>query len=715
MEGDIGAFLNRVAKVDEDGYNRLLSEGYADWLRTYTGLEERRKALDNRRLFEHAVETAVVIAPVSARRAKVSIDKFVEPKSDGPLGGVYHDSGNKMAVASDLTVLVMSSKDYDADKAGKIVSPKGSILEGVEYPAVARVIPGDDLRVSNYGVDFGVLEGMVSKAMSMAKSERNRRIARGEKTVNGNKITYDYDAGDGVRLRVTTEKHGVHERFTNFMSNRGPRQEKRAENTQSSAPRSNAEVSGAKVGKKSVTDKAKELRTTSGVVYGWTVDGEVWLNRDAMNPETPLHEYTHLWDAMVRRENPELWERGKELMKQTPLWEEVMDDPNYADIRDNEDEVASEVHSRLTGRRGAERMAAMVDEVRSEGPVAEAARVTLVERLKRWLHDMFGALKETLGKWSRRDLRGLTAEQFADMTLRDLAEGVNPRSGDRTLVAVHNISEDKLGESLELGGLPMPSMAVTKAATGHSGYGDISLVFGRESIDPSDRRNKVYSGDAWTPTFPEIGYKLDDKLTGKIYARANKAGHLPMFLSVDFHPDNIERRLGRGGEQGLMESLGKDYGVKQMFLSEQGYAVKEFAKREVEKYTPDNIGMYDKMLERIGVDRLRNESYESLLPEVKEIIGQQRGEDFDKMPSFVAKTLIRGSIRNAVDYADNGNVKTETDLAATRAKIDGRIDPEKYESWLEDTFSGIIEKRGIRGIGTHRRETAANGSRFMMR
>ena len=67
-------------------------------------------------------------------------------------------------------------------------------------------------------------------------------ISKGVCSTKGNKITYDYTLPDGIRLRVTTEKHGDNERFTNYISNRKPLQEKRAKNTHLSAPRSNAEV-----------------------------------------------------------------------------------------------------------------------------------------------------------------------------------------------------------------------------------------------------------------------------------------------------------------------------------------------------------------------------------------------------------------------------------------------------------------------------------------
>lgn len=61
-----------------------------------------------------------------------------------------------------------------------------------------------------------------------------------------------------------------------------------------------------------------------------------------------------------------------------------------------------------------------------------------------------------------------------------------------SLVAVHNLTEDKLLKTLKLEGIPMPSIAVTKSKMGWNNFGDISLVFGKDTIDPKSRKNKVY-------------------------------------------------------------------------------------------------------------------------------------------------------------------------------------------------------------------------------
>ena len=168
------------------------------------------------------------------------------------------------------------------------------------------------------------------------------------------------------------------------------------------------------------------LRTPNGTVYGWTQGGKVFLTKEGMNAETPIHEYTHLWDKMVQQKNAELWNRGKELLKQTPTWNEVVNDKNYANIAHDEDAVASEVHSRLSGENGAKVLEQMIKDARKDGAMAVAKAASITERIKEWIKDMFAALKETLSAWSKQDLADLSIKDFNNLTLRDLAEGVNP-------------------------------------------------------------------------------------------------------------------------------------------------------------------------------------------------------------------------------------------------------------------------------------------------
>lgn len=72
------------------------------------------------------------------------------------------------------------------------------------------------------------------------------------------------------------------------------------------------------------------------------------------------------------------------------------------------------------------------------------------------------------------------------------------------LIAVHNLREDELLKAIRLGGFPMPSIAIQNSAKPNNSYGEISVLFRKESVDPEQNAtNKVYSGDRYTPIFPQ--------------------------------------------------------------------------------------------------------------------------------------------------------------------------------------------------------------------
>lgn len=57
-----------------------------------------------------------------------------------------------------------------------------------------------------------------------------------------------------------------------------------------------------------------------GVVYGYTDGKEIVLNQEHLNPNTPIHEYQHLWRTAAKNMNPELIEHGDKLIMQTQLF-----------------------------------------------------------------------------------------------------------------------------------------------------------------------------------------------------------------------------------------------------------------------------------------------------------------------------------------------------------------------------------------------------------
>lgn len=163
-----------------------------------------------------------------------------------------------------------------------------------------------------------------------------------------------------------------------------------------------------------------------GVVYGYTDGKEIVLNQEHLNPNTPIHEYQHLWRTAAKKMNPELIAHGDELIKQTQLFRDLKEDPNYKHLSD--DEICDEAFARLTGEDGAAILEQMAKDAIKENPLDTAKELTIINRLKNWLKKFWYWTLETFIKWKPEDIKKMTLEDIRNLVLRDLAQGVDPRT-----------------------------------------------------------------------------------------------------------------------------------------------------------------------------------------------------------------------------------------------------------------------------------------------
>ena len=163
-----------------------------------------------------------------------------------------------------------------------------------------------------------------------------------------------------------------------------------------------------------------------GVVYGYTDGKEIVLNQEHLNPNTPIHEYQHLWRTAAKEMNPELIAHGDELIKQTQLFADLKEDPNYKHLSD--DEICDEAFARLTGEDGAAILEQMAKEAIKENPLDTAKELTIINRLKDWLKKFWYWTLDTFTKWKPEDIKKMTLEDIRNLVLRDLAQGVDPRN-----------------------------------------------------------------------------------------------------------------------------------------------------------------------------------------------------------------------------------------------------------------------------------------------
>lgn len=163
-----------------------------------------------------------------------------------------------------------------------------------------------------------------------------------------------------------------------------------------------------------------------GVVYGYTDGKEIVLNQEHLNPNTPIHEYQHLWRTAAKKMNPELIEHGDKLIMQTQLFADLKEDPNYKHLSD--DEICDEAFARLTGEDGAAILEQMAKDAIKENPLDTAKELTIINRLKNWLKKFWYWTLETFTKWKPEDIKKMTLEDIRNLVLRDLAQGVDPRT-----------------------------------------------------------------------------------------------------------------------------------------------------------------------------------------------------------------------------------------------------------------------------------------------
>ena len=171
-------------------------------------------------------------------------------------------------------------------------------------------------------------------------------------------------------------------------------------------------------------------------------------------------------------------------------------------------------------------------------------------------------------------------------------------NGEKELIAVHNLTEENLREALDLGGMPSPSIAVVRAREGHSKYGPISLVFGPDSIDPqANRANRVYGSDAWTPTRPNVEYKVNADQAMKLnteLAQLSRQTAKGAFARGSVLTGTLDMEASSQSPKQLAGSLAQNDAVKAAYLADKGEDIRVVTKPEV-RFTESQKKRYEKI------------------------------------------------------------------------------------------------------------------------
>nr|DAF55970.1 MAG TPA: Cytosine specific methyltransferase [Podoviridae sp. ctKmJ5] len=162
------------------------------------------------------------------------------------------------------------------------------------------------------------------------------------------------------------------------------------------------------------------------------------------------------------------------------------------------------------------------------------------------------ALSQTEGSAAKIDNSSETTKENGEkFSLKD----------EKTLVGVHNISEEKLLKAIKQGGLANPSVAVIDSSRqDHKAYGGISLIMPSDKIAKRTGKNAgTWQNDAYTPTYPQVERQMSNK-------GAEKASKDVSSVPSDMYSE-VRRGLDRWLDGGEANSA-----MAYMFLHEKGVA-----------------------------------------------------------------------------------------------------------------------------------------------
>ena len=277
-----------------------------------------------------------------------------------------------------------------------------------------------------------------------------------------------------------------------------------------------------------------------GVVYGYTDGKQIVLNQEHLNPNTPIHEYQHLWRTAAKNMNPELIEHGDKLIMQTQLFADLKKDPNYNHLTD--EQICDEAFARLTGEDGAAILEQMAKDAIKENPLDTAKELSVINKLKEWLKKFWYWALDTFTKWKPEDIKKMTLEDIRNLVLRDLVNGVDPRS---------KLHEDENADEIKFMG-----------STTKKRMKDISTQLeGRELDEAQQAVADVYSG---------------------------KKDNVSLTVEREDGSNKIIMRQGNDNHAGTKHSVFRHYGVKANSLNVADLLLIPTVLKEGERKVSDN-------------------------------------------------------------------------------------------------------------------------------
>lgn len=249
-----------------------------------------------------------------------------------------------------------------------------------------------------------------------------------------------------------------------------------------------------------------------------------------------------------------------------------------------------------------------------------------------------------------------------------------------TLVISHELSQAKLKDVDALGGMPMPSLAISKPEL-DSGFGDVILLGNNAMANMVIDGGYVWNRDIWSPTVPKPEYALTDKNKRSINTWLKSIGSN---ISLDNYYKH--QYLDPGNISSL---LSHQEDIKKAYLSQKGIEIETPYKYNAEQF-PETIR--NKALEYVKDNPVDYDNYDEYMNAVSEYIRPEVEKLIDAQERAFRKRMLReayidekSKISSLIAYAENPEEKVVDSLALSKL-IDEKAPEKDVQDWIYENI-----------------------------
>lgn len=258
----------------------------------------------------------------------------------------------------------------------------------------------------------------------------------------------------------------------------------------------------------------------------------------------------------------------------------------------------------------------------------------------------------------------------------DIRYVINKNKDIKDLVVVHNLSESKLLKSIELGGLVVPSIAITKDSIGHDNFGDISLIFKSDTINPQNSENKVFASDVYSKRFPKVVTKFNENTSKAIYKKFEPA--MKKLQRIE-STSSLEQYLENTSLANTVDYFSRQDYVKLQYLEDSGIEFEPVYK------------LYE-------VDSLDRAVYEMLIEKYSKVITNEQEVDFDYVNDTILPDVAEVLKQEYLKMAEEGSFEAIKKSYRNRAEtIKDNLYFNKVDSYIYNAKK-YLELKGTKVI-----------------